>query len=342
MKRNLVLCLFILIKLNVFVISNESVKKPTIVISILIRNKAHTLPYFLTLFEQLEYPKNRICLWIRSDNNVDNSIEILNVWLNEQKFNYHSVNVVTDNESKSNENEESIADWTTNRFIHVINLREEALNFGRNIWADYLFMVDADVFLTNPKTLELLISKNETLVAPMLKSDGMYSNYWAGMTSEYYYERTDTYIPILNREKIGCHPVPMIHSAVLINLREKNTDFLTYNSDNLQHYNGPKDDIITFALAANASDVPLHICNDEIYGYVMIPLESQDTLERDYQQLINLKLEVLGYQAGLPLSNSMKSFVKYPKKDTMGMDYDQKDAHECIIALMNWELMPRQ
>ncbi|KAK0177237.1 hypothetical protein PV328_001313 [Microctonus aethiopoides] len=320
MKRNLVLCLFILIKLNVFVISNESVKKPTIVISILIRNKAHTLPYFLTLFEQLEYPKNRICLWIRSDNNVDNSIEILNVWLNEQKFNYHSVNVVTDNESKSNENEESIADWTTNRFIHVINLREEALNFGRNIWADYLFMVDADVFLTNPKTLELLISKNETLVAPMLKSDGMYSNYWAGMTSEYYYERTDTYIPILNREKIGCHPVPMIHSAVLINLREKNTDFLTYNSDNLQHYNGPKDDIITFALAANASDVPLHICNDEIYGYVMIPLESQDTLERDYQQLINLKLEVLGYQAGLPLSNSMKSFVKYPKKDTMGMD----------------------
>lgn len=52
-----------LIKLNVFVISNESVKKPTIVVSILIRNKAHTLPYFLTLFEQLEYPKNRICLW---------------------------------------------------------------------------------------------------------------------------------------------------------------------------------------------------------------------------------------------------------------------------------------
>lgn len=101
----------------------------------------------------------------------------------------------------------------------------------------------------------------------------------------------------------------------------------------------------------------MHICNDEIYGYVMVPLESQDTLERDYQQLINLKLEVLGnffnfqflysisaiyfhiinvlhiwiiimnflfyfvgYQAGLPLSNSMKSFVKYPKKDTMGMD----------------------
>ena len=38
-------------------------KDPTIVIALLVRNKAHTLPYFLTLFERLDYPKDRISLW---------------------------------------------------------------------------------------------------------------------------------------------------------------------------------------------------------------------------------------------------------------------------------------
>jgi len=38
-------------------------KDPTIVIALLVRNKAHTLPYFLTLLERLDYPKDRISLW---------------------------------------------------------------------------------------------------------------------------------------------------------------------------------------------------------------------------------------------------------------------------------------
>lgn len=36
---------------------------PTVMIAVLARNKAHTLPYFLTLLERLEYPKNRLSLW---------------------------------------------------------------------------------------------------------------------------------------------------------------------------------------------------------------------------------------------------------------------------------------
>ena len=156
-------------------------------------------------------------------------------------------------------------------------------------------MLDADVFLTNPATLSLLISKNETVVAPMVKSDGMYSNFWAGMTPDFYYVRTDRYTPIYNRETIGCHVVPMVHSVLLIDLRKSSSDSLTYNFDNLENYKGPKDDIITFALGANMSGINLHVCNDQIYGYLMVPLESQDSLENDLQQLTNLKLEILGW-----------------------------------------------
>lgn len=39
-------------------------------------------------------------------------------------------------------------------------------------------MIDADVFLTNPATLKDLVGKELEIVAPMLISDGLYSNFW--------------------------------------------------------------------------------------------------------------------------------------------------------------------
>jgi len=114
-------------------------------------------------------------------------------------------------------------------------------------------MLDADVFLTNPNAIRNLICKEYTVVAPLLRSDGMYSNFWAGMTSEHYYLRTKLYEPILFREKTGCHNVPMIHSAILIDLRRRYSDRLTYKAEKLTDYDGPVDDIITFAIGANKS-----------------------------------------------------------------------------------------
>lgn len=38
-------------------------KLPTILFAIFARNKEHTLPYYLTYMERLDYPKDRISLW---------------------------------------------------------------------------------------------------------------------------------------------------------------------------------------------------------------------------------------------------------------------------------------
>ena len=85
----------------------------------------------------------------------------------------------------------------------------------------------------------------------MLKSDGMYSNFWCGMTEDYYYIRTDEYKPTLTRSRIGCFEVPMIHSAVLIDLRKRSSSNLTFIPENIPNYEGPHDDIISFAISAN-------------------------------------------------------------------------------------------
>lgn len=96
-------------------------------------------------------------------------------------------------------NESSIFHWPEERFRDVMLMKEEALGFARDMWADYVFvsgnyfgrenfirrlkfiffqLLDADAFLTHPESLQLLIRQNVTVVAPMLQSDGLYSNYW--------------------------------------------------------------------------------------------------------------------------------------------------------------------
>ena len=47
---------------------------PTVVVAFLVRNKEHTLPYFLGCLEKLAYPKSKLTLFIRSDHNVDKSV----------------------------------------------------------------------------------------------------------------------------------------------------------------------------------------------------------------------------------------------------------------------------
>ncbi|KAE8750935.1 hypothetical protein FOCC_FOCC002363 [Frankliniella occidentalis] len=296
---------------------------PTVMIAVLARNKAHTLPYFLTLIEKLVYPKSRISLWIRSDHNEDNTPDVLRDWISyaQKTYDYHSINseILSSPPFRLGE-ETGPAHWTSLRFTHVIQLREEALETARQLWADFVWFLDSDVFITEPNALKELIAKDKVVAAPMLSSDGMYSNFWCGMTDEYYYKRTDEYQPIYYREQTGCFHVPMVHSSVIIDLRKAVSNKLTFVPNKIVNYSGPHDDIITFAVGANKSDIPLFVCNDMMYGFVMIPMEQNDPLETDYDQLVNLKLEVLAEFDPLPLSDVMAKYIQYPEPDTLGLD----------------------
>ena len=57
-----------------------------------VRNKAHTLPYFLSLLEQLRFPKNRIILHIRSDLNEVPVIHVNYAFHNMVMVKYQSLN----------------------------------------------------------------------------------------------------------------------------------------------------------------------------------------------------------------------------------------------------------
>ncbi|KAK2144058.1 hypothetical protein LSH36_790g01064 [Paralvinella palmiformis] len=133
----------------------------TVMVALLVRNKAHTLPYFLNYLERLDYPKDRMALWIRADHNIDNSLAILAKWIQHTGSAYNWIDYQKFNNGIGYTNEEGPCDWTYQRFHNVINLRQEALDAARRVWADYLFFTDSDNILVNEKVLLDLISQQK-------------------------------------------------------------------------------------------------------------------------------------------------------------------------------------
>lgn len=193
--------------------------------------------------------------------------------------------------------------------------------------------LDADVLLTEAHTLTHLVQLRLPIVAPMLLSEGLYSNFWCGMSPDYYYLRTDLYKDIYNVNREGIFQVPMIHSAVLINLNYKGANYLTFDRDNFiaqqqndleylatlgpqcRLYDGPLDDIIVFAISANCSKIPLFVSNEIPFGYILQPLEPSDTVEQDYKQLTNIKANIIHDWGSLKEVNEyFKKYERVQKK----------------------------
>lgn len=115
-------------------------KKPSVLIVTLVRNKAHTLPLFLTYLEKQEYPKERISLYFVTDHNIDNSIEILNLWLEKVQKHYHKIHYQYDNSKKLRKSERNHTHWPDERFRDIIKMKENALDYARGLWADFVFV----------------------------------------------------------------------------------------------------------------------------------------------------------------------------------------------------------
>ncbi|XP_078686961.1 procollagen galactosyltransferase 1-A-like isoform X1 [Branchiostoma floridae x Branchiostoma belcheri] len=250
----------------------ERMQWPTIFVAILARNKAHSLPYTLGYLERQDYPKSRMALWIQSDHNIDNTSAVIQEWLDAVGHLYHHVDYYHQDSPNYFPDEEGANHWSETRLRHVIKLRQQALEYARKRWADFMLFLDADNLVTNPRAMKLLIAQNRPIIAPMLESSTAYSNFWCGMTEKGYYMRTEEYMPTVERKRKGVFPVPMVHSTYLVDLRREGAKQLNYDSP-AEDYFGPEDDIIQFAWSARTSGMEMFIMNTEEFGFLPSALD---------------------------------------------------------------------
>ncbi|KAI5620915.1 procollagen galactosyltransferase 1-like, partial [Silurus asotus] len=264
---------------------------PRVVVALICRNSAHSLPYFLGTIERLNYPKDRIALWVATDHNADNTTYLLRDWLVSVQKLYHYVEWRPKEQPSAYDDEEGPKQWTSDRYAHVMKLHQAALESAREMWADYLMVVDCDNLLVNRDVLWKLIKENKTIVAPMLESRAAYSNFWCGMTAQGYYKRTPAYIPIRKQMRKGCFAVPMVHSTFLVDLRKEASSLLAFHPPH-DDYTWAFDDIIVFAFSARMAEVQMFVCNKEVYGFLPVPLRSHNTLQDETDSFLHTVLEV--------------------------------------------------
>ncbi|XP_030016740.1 procollagen galactosyltransferase 2-like [Sphaeramia orbicularis] len=272
--------------------SGSSHLKPTVLITILARNVQHSLPYFLGCIDRLDYPKDRISIWAASDHSLDNSTEMLQEWLRGVQHLYHSVEWRPAERPSSYAEEAGPKHWPNARFTQVMKLKQAALRSARRMWADYILFVDSDNLLSNRLVLSHMMAENRTIVAPMLESRSLYSNFWCGMTAQGYYRRTPEYIPIRDWKRQGCFPVPMVHSTFLLDLRRSASRALTFHPPH-PDYAYHLDDIMVFAFSAKQAEVQMYVCNKEHYGYLPVPLRQHQTMEDEEESFVHTLTEAM-------------------------------------------------
>ncbi|XP_038614151.1 procollagen galactosyltransferase 2 [Tachyglossus aculeatus] len=258
-----------------------------------------------------------MAIWAATDHNLDNTTAILREWLKNVQKLYHYVEWRPMDEPESYPDEIGPKHWPSSRFTHVMKLRQAALRTAREKWSDYVLFIDADNFLTNPQTLNLMIAENKTIVAPMLESRSLYSNFWCGITPQGYYKRTPDYVQIREWKRIGCFAVPMVHSTFLIDLRKAASDKLSFFPPH-QDYTWTFDDIIVFAFSSRQAGIQMYLCNKEHYGYLPVPLKPHQTLEEDIENLIHVQIEAMINRPPMEPSQHVSVAPKYP--DKMGFD----------------------
>jgi hypothetical protein len=234
---------------------------PRVMVAILAKQAAVALPLYLECIEALDYPKTAITLYIRTNNNTDDTAQILHDWVDRVRPMYDHIEFDPTNLPVPVE-QFDVHEWNPLRFAVLSHLRNSCLQKTLEYRCDFLLMADTDNFI-RPHTLRNLVASNLPIVAPLLRSadrGSYYSNFFAQTTETGYYAECEQYHWVLERRVCGLIELPLVHCTYLV--RADVIPHLGY-SDGSDRY-----EFVIFSDRARQAGVPQYIDNREVYGYI--------------------------------------------------------------------------
>lgn len=258
-----------------------------ILISILARDKEISLPLYLDCIYKLNYDKKLINLYIKTNDNSDNTEKILMDFVESHKEEYSGIEFDNLGIDSSMTNHH---DWNPKRFSVLGKIRNESLLKTLELKCDYYFVVDCDNFIL-PHTLKNLIDRNSLIVSPFLKSDDItkptYSNYHFDINAKGYSmdgSSTNhlTYYAIYAQKVKGLIECKVIHCTYLI--KSEVIQFLNYVDNTERH------EYVIFSESARKNNIPQYLDNTEIYGMITFQTDpkEKDKIEENFKKMFNL------------------------------------------------------
>lgn len=257
---------------------------PLVYFHILAKDKAKILPYWLEQnIEKLNYPRDRIILSFRTNNNNDNTADIIHQWVEDERImanpdhgyegdwlrhDWYDI-IVNDDDVPEQVQQYGVHEWNAERFSVLARLREEGIADAKTYDDAYYFVVDVDNFLL-PGTLKALIAEEKPVIAPLLryavaegeKTHAGYANYHHPVTANGYYQDSEEYFALLNGQVRGVYAVDLVHCTYLIH-----PDTLPYVSyhDDTQDY-----EYVIFSRNLRNAGIEQYLDNRKIYGYLTL------------------------------------------------------------------------
>ncbi|XP_044301321.1 procollagen-lysine,2-oxoglutarate 5-dioxygenase 1 [Varanus komodoensis] len=240
---------------------------PVVLIGIFIEQPTPFLTQFFQRLQKLRYPKKRIQLLIH--NHEAHHLAQVGAFVSGRGQDYRSVKVI------GPENQVENADA---RNVGLDLCRQDPV-------CEYYFSLDADVVLKNQDTLRVLVEQNKLVIAPLVSRLGkLWSNFWAALSPDGYYARSEDYVDIVQGRRVGLWNVPYISSAYLIKgslLRSQLTQHDLFHS-------GKLDADMAFCHNLREQDIFLFVTNQQHFGHIL-SLENYQTshLHNDLWQIFS-------------------------------------------------------
>jgi hypothetical protein len=247
--------------------SNEVNSYPTVFVPILAKQKAAILKPWLNTLLNWDYPKDKIIIYIRSNNSTDQTKEILMAWELENRDKY--MQIYSDySDVDVNIQQYDVHEWNSDRFKVLGEIRQKSINMAIELGCDFYFISDIDNFLL-PHTLSTLISRNVEIIGPMLNymeggdpKNAYYSNYHNKATENGYYQENPEYYSILNRSVKGVIEVDVIHCTYLI--KNKILPQIKYLDGSSRH------EYVIFSDNLRKLGIPQYLDNSQIFGTITL------------------------------------------------------------------------
>jgi len=235
---------------------------PTVAIAILVKDKAAVLPYFLANIESLEYPKSKLHVYIRTNNNTDASPDILSAWAERVKPQYAALHY---DASNVQQRVERFGDheWNPERFSVLGAIRQASMDWALSQGCDFYWVQDVDNFMT-PHTLMEMVALDLPIVAPLVRiaedQNRAYANFHGGVDANGYYANHPLYFTHFHRQLKAISPQPVVHCTYLI--RADAIPKLRYMDDTTHH------EYVVFSKSARVARIPQYLDTRFFWGWL--------------------------------------------------------------------------
>lgn len=244
-----------------------------ITLAILAKDKAYCLYFYLTCILNQTYDKKKIHLYIKTNDNRDDTEKILNKFVETHGKKYASVYYNTDSISNSlkmfSEHE-----WNPVRFNILGKIRQESIDYAIEKDSHY-FVADCDNFI-NKKTLEHFYKlRHLKFVGPLLKLSPVhhYSNFHNIAEQDGYFKENEAYYHINSETIKGLIEVDTLHCTYFINNNILNE--ITYD-DNTDRY-----EYVILSNRLRDLGIKQYLDTSKFHGFLFLNDQIKDTF-KDY------------------------------------------------------------